>query len=160
MAQMEWSLRKAGLAELEEVLRLRLALAWDLGYLEAGSESADWLGASRSYLEKALPEGRFHVWLAYVGEEAVACAGLVPFERPPAPPSQRALDAYVNNMYTVPAWRRRGVSRALLVELKAFARGLGVERLWLHASKEGRPLYESEGFAPNSSALEWFPAGE
>jgi hypothetical protein len=36
------------------------------------------------------------------------------------------------------------------------ARDRGVHRLWLHATDDGRALYEDEGFAPNPSALERF----
>lgn len=157
MSQREWILRKAGLQELEEVLRLRLALMREMSHLGTSNEQAAWSGVTRRYLEGALPTGRFHVWLAYVGETAVACAGLVPFERPPAPGNLPGLEAYINNMYTAPEWRQRGISRALLAELMGFARSLGVGRLWLHASKDGRPLYESVGFTPNPQALEWVP---
>jgi GNAT superfamily N-acetyltransferase len=160
MSQAEWILRKAGLEELEEVVRLRLELMRAMGHFETDSEQAAWVNVTRRYLEDALPEGRFHAWLAYVGEGAVACAGLVPFERPPSPTNLSGLEAYVLNIYTAPEWRLRGISRRLLAELMEFARGLGVGRLWMHASKDGRPLYESVGFVPNPSALEWLPREE
>ncbi|KFE68285.1 GNAT family N-acetyltransferase [Hyalangium minutum] len=159
MSQGEWILRKAGLGELEEVLRLRLALMLELSEFETDSEQAAWVNVTRRYLEDALPEGRFHVWLAYVGDGAVACAGLTLFERPPAPTNLTGLEAYILNIYTEPEWRRRGISRRLLSELMEFARGLGAGRLWMHASEDGRPLYESVGFAPNPSTLEWEQPG-
>jgi GNAT superfamily N-acetyltransferase len=153
----EWIFRKVEFGELEDVLRLRLALMREMGELESESAQAAWLNVTRRYLRDALPSGRFHAWLAYAGGQAVACGGLVPFERPPAPSNLAGLEAYVLNMYTAPEWRRRGISRALLAELMRFARGLGVGRLWMHASEDGRPLYESVGFGPNLKVLEWLP---
>jgi GNAT superfamily N-acetyltransferase len=160
MSQGEWILRKAGLEELEEVLRLRLALMRELSEFETDSEQAAWVNVTRRYLENALPEGRFHAWLAYVGEGAVACAGLTPFERPPSPTNLTGQEAYVLNIYTAPEWRRRGISRRLLSELMEFAQEQGIGRLWMHASEDGRPLYESVGFMPNPRALEWEPPEE
>ena len=40
-----------------------------------------------------------------------------------------------------------------MTELMAFAREAGMGRLGLHASEEGRPLYEKLGFATNPIAL-------
>lgn len=151
-----WSIRKAGVADLEDVIRLRRELMGIFGGLTEANAAA-WEEATRRYLLTALPGGRFHVWLASVEGEAVACSGLVPFERPPAANHLSGLEGYILNMYTVPAWRGRGLSRALMKELMAFAREAGMGRLWLHASEEGRPLYEKLGFAPNPTALEWTP---
>lgn len=150
----DWSLRKVGLEDLEDILRLRREMARDLGLLTE-ENARPWEEAARRHLVASLPTGRFHVWLAYVRGEAVASSGLVPFERPPAPYDLSGLEGYVLNMFTLPAWRGRGLSRALLTELMVFARQLGMRKLWLHASEAGRPLYERMGFAPEPTALEW-----
>ncbi|MCP3099118.1 GNAT family N-acetyltransferase [Myxococcus sp. K15C18031901] len=152
----EYIIRKAGLAELEDVIRLRLALMCELAAPHP-EELAVWAEATRRYLPTALPAGRFHVWLAYVDGEAVACAGLAPYERPPSPEGLSGLEGYIVNMYTAPRWRRRGISRALMTDMLDFARELGLGRLWLHASNDGRPLYEAMGFSTNPTALEWKP---
>ena len=55
----------------------------------------------------------------------------------------------VKRMYTAPAARRRGVSRAILRYLEAAARDLGYGRLQLEtgtAQPEALALYESEGW--------------
>ncbi|NMO16112.1 GNAT family N-acetyltransferase [Pyxidicoccus fallax] len=151
-----WRIHKAGVDDIDEVIRLRRELMRQFGGL-TDANAAAWEEAARRHLLKALPEGRFHVWLAMAGTEAVACSGLVPFERPPAASDLGGLEGYVLNMYTAPAWRGRGLARALLAELMAFAREAGMSKLWLHASEDGRPLYEKVGFAPEPTALEWKP---
>lgn len=151
-----WNIRKAGVEDLEEVVRLRRELMRIFGGL-TDANAAAWEVATRRYLTTALPGGRFHVWLAFVEGEAVACSGLVPFERPPAANHLSGLEGYILNMYTAPAWRGRGISRALMKELMAFSSEAGLARLWLHASEDGRPLYEKLGFAPEPTALEWTP---
>ena len=57
----------------------------------------------------------------------------------------------VKRMYTRPAARRRGVSRALLVRLEAIAVDLGFHRLLLETGSpqpEALALYESAGWTP------------
>lgn len=156
-----WRIRKVGDDELEDLVRLRRELVREMGDLAGHVDEQAWRDATWRYLVSAVPAGRFHAWLAYADSgEAVASSGLVPFERPPGLHNLGGWEGYVLNMYTVPAWRRRGVSRALLDALTRHARTLGLGRLWLHASPDGRPLYEQMGFKANPTALEWVPPTE
>jgi GNAT superfamily N-acetyltransferase len=52
----------------------------------------------------------------------------------------------VLNVYTEPAWRRHGLAQQLMRELLAWARKERLDRLVLHASADGRRLYERLGF--------------
>jgi GNAT superfamily N-acetyltransferase len=54
--------------------------------------------------------------------------------------------ALVVNVFTEPAWRRRGIAELLMRRLLAWAREERLDRVVLHASAEGRPLYERLGF--------------
>ena len=54
--------------------------------------------------------------------------------------------AIVLNVYTEPAWRRHGLAEQLMRELLAWARKERLDRLVLHASADGRRLYERLGF--------------
>ena len=50
------------------------------------------------------------------------------------------------NVFTERPWRRRGLANLLLEHVLAWAAESGMETLVLHASDEGRPLYERLGF--------------
>lgn len=50
------------------------------------------------------------------------------------------------NVYTEPAWRRRGLAVLLMQRVLDWAAANGVKSLVLHASNDGRPLYEKLGF--------------
>ena len=54
--------------------------------------------------------------------------------------------AIVLNVYTEPAWRRHGLAELLMRQLLAWAREERLDRLVLHASADGRRLYERLGF--------------
>jgi GNAT superfamily N-acetyltransferase len=50
------------------------------------------------------------------------------------------------NVYTEPAYRRQGLARELMKKVMEWCAREGVETVILHASEEGRPLYERLGF--------------
>jgi len=52
----------------------------------------------------------------------------------------------VLNVFTEPAWRRRGLAALLMRHVLEWARDQRLDRLVLHASEEGRALYERLGF--------------
>lgn len=53
-------------------------------------------------------------------------------------------------LYISPAWRRRGVGRALLAEVEAYGRGAGASHVWLETSNVNVPgvaAYNRLGYA-------------
>jgi GNAT superfamily N-acetyltransferase len=50
------------------------------------------------------------------------------------------------NVFTEPQWRRRGIAGLLVKEIITWSRNEQVDRLLLHASDDGRSLYERLGF--------------
>jgi GNAT superfamily N-acetyltransferase len=59
------------------------------------------------------------------------------------------------NVYTEVQWRGRGVARALMRTVMKWAEAQGTDRVVLHASDAGRPLYESLGFR-GTNEMRWF----
>jgi ribosomal protein S18 acetylase RimI-like enzyme len=59
-------------------------------------------------------------------------------------------EAIVLNVYVEPAWRRRGVADALMRAVLDALAARGIQRVVLHASDEGRRLYERLGFVPTN----------
>jgi len=57
-----------------------------------------------------------------------------------------AREGIIVNAYTEAAYRRRGLARALMTELLAWTEANHLEQVVLHASIDGRPLYEQFGF--------------
>jgi len=53
----------------------------------------------------------------------------------------------VTNVYTIPAWRSRGVATAILIATIGYAQQQGAQLVFLHTSDAARSLYENLGFA-------------
>src|SRR5256886_14307692 len=75
---------------------------------------------------------------------------LLPRPEPDRRQLRRGPEAIVRNVCTERAWRRRGLARGLMERVIAWAREHGVGRLVLHASPEGRPLYDQLDFVPTN----------
>ncbi len=106
--------------------------------------------SSRPVLEAALQDGSYRGWLVEVAGQVVAGGGvqLVPF--PPSPTNPASHRAFVINIYTEPEFRRRGLARQIMEAILAWCRAQGFASVSLHASHDGRALYESLGFKPTN----------
>jgi GNAT superfamily N-acetyltransferase len=58
--------------------------------------------------------------------------------------------ATILNVYTYPEFRRRGIARQLMGTMIDWCRDQGLAVVYLHASPDGRPLYEALGFEPTA----------
>lgn len=129
----------------------------DMGALDVASESA-LASASASYFIAAVPRGEYVAWLIHTArdeQDVIAGGGVQIRTLLPRPDSDRqrlllGREALVLNVYVEPAWRRRGLARHMMEAVLDWARSAGIVRVVLHASGDGRPLYESMGFVPTS----------
>ena len=103
------------------------------------SELVEWFAAS-------LSDGSLISWLAVDGDKIVASSGVCLFKFPPAYSAPNGRLAYITNMYTLPEYRKQGIGSHLLGLVMNEAKALDCKRLLLHASADGRPLYEKAGF--------------
>jgi len=170
-----WRIRQADPGELEALVALRRKMLEDVGFDEpAELDRTD--AAVRGYFAEHMPTGAFRVWVAVVDEAAqrgivdvadsadehsgissrgaddkrrampIASIGLVIHSTPPSPHNLVGQVGYIMNLVTLPPWRRRGIAHALLEHVLGVLREEGIPVASLHASAEGRTLYEDLGF--------------
>ena len=78
--------------------------------------------------------------------EIVATALLLVIEKPCNPDFINGKVGEVLNVYTMPAYRRRGIGSRLIEELVDFSRSSGLDYIELGATSEGYPMYQKLGF--------------
>jgi GNAT superfamily N-acetyltransferase len=141
------TIRRATLADLDTLVAMRFGLFRDLGRELDAAGMAALDAAMRAYFNEELPPERFIGWLACDDDGTpVGCGGFVFVRRPPQPEDMSGREGYIMNMYTEPAWRGRGVALLMVRAILDFARATGVQQVHLHASAQGRPVYERAGF--------------
>jgi ribosomal protein S18 acetylase RimI-like enzyme len=103
------------------------------------------------WLLPRLADGRYIGWITANAGQPIASIGLILIDWPPHalhPGSHER--GYILNLYVEPDYRRRGLARSLLQLCLDECRRRNIAITTLHASAEGRPLYESLGFTPSN----------
>lgn len=106
--------------------------------------------AARGAILAALEDGSYRAWLAEHDGRVVAGGGIILCSFPPAPTEPNPRRPWILNVYTEHEWRRRGLARRLMQIMIDWCREQGFHNVSLHASEEGRPLYEDLGFRPTN----------
>jgi GNAT superfamily N-acetyltransferase len=158
------------LVQMSDLFRIRLAtpadaetIAWhrarmfqDMGEVRM-ELFEEFRAKSRDRLHDALARGEYIGWLASPENDSsliVGGAGVHLQRTLPHPLSRSALaegrHGVIVNVFTEPEWRRRGAAEMLLRRIIEWARAERLDRLVLHASEEGRALYERLGFVTSN----------
>lgn len=155
---------------MSDLVSVRLATVADAGIIawhrarmfqDMGDVSPEMFEALREKAEPALEaklrSGNYLGWLATDPQDPgkiVAGAGVFLGEILPRPFRREKItegrQATIVNVFTEPAWRKRGIAALLLQEIIKWCRAQGIERITLHASKEGRSLYQRLGFTDSN----------
>lgn len=147
--------RRATIDDVAQLVHQRVSMYRDMGEL-AATMVPQFTHAAALYFRTAIAAGEYIAWLAIApapSAEIVAGAGLIvrPMIPRPAPDGSIELrEGTVVNVYTAPAWRRKGLGALVVKHVMEYARYHQINRLSLHASDDGRPLYETLGFAPTN----------
>jgi GNAT superfamily N-acetyltransferase len=138
-------IRPATVGDLETIIGHRVAMFRDMGHSE------DVLGhvesVSRDLLRPALEDGSYYSLLAEIEDNGVvggAGVWILPW------PGYQPRRAWIQNVYVLPAFRRRGIARQMMQTLLHWCRAEGLDSVSLHASDEGLPLYIQLGFLPTN----------
>src|SRR5437588_6832628 len=140
------TIRETNLDDVEEILHHRRQMFSDMGHPEAVLDPI--VRSCRPYMQRYLADGSYRGWFATAPDGRVAAGvGLLitPLVSGPLAPDN-VNRAYLLNVYTYPEFRKRGLARALTQKAIDYCRSQEFKVLWLHASKYGRPIYESMGF--------------
>ena len=142
-------IRAALLADIPEILRQRRRMYEDIHHTDSLVLDAV-VSLSSAYLNTAIADGSFRAWLAAEGDRVVAGGAVIISPWPAHPYDLECRRATILNVYTDPEYRRRGIARKLMQTIIAWCQREGFARVTLHASDEGRHLYESLGFEPSN----------
>jgi GNAT superfamily N-acetyltransferase len=155
-------IRRASVGDAAVIARHRVAMFSDMGSVPPLQLADALLKLSTSALVAALGNESYVGWLALEGNNQVV-AGAGVHVKPQLPRISEdgtsvvtAALPLVVNVYTEPAWRHKGIARALMATLMQWATTERFDRLVLHASDAARPLYISLGFVPTNE-MRWSP---
>ena len=144
------TIREAGPRDAAIILHHRRSMFRDMG--EGTVEELDrMVEVAGPWLAHALADGSYHHWVAQDDSGRVAGGGgvlLCPW--PPNPKDPCTQRAVTLNVYTEPEFRQRGIARQVMLTILDWIKAQGLRAVNLHASDEGRHLYEKLGFTPTN----------
>lgn len=153
------TIREARADEQAIILHHRRSMFRDMG--EGTIDELDrMVEAVQPWLAKAVADGTYRHWLAVAGSGRIAGGGgvlLNPWPPNPLDPSPER--AVILNVYTEREFRRRGVALAVMRTILAWVERRGLRAVNLHASTEGRQLYEKLGFEATNEMRLWVNKG-
>jgi GNAT superfamily N-acetyltransferase len=147
-----FQIRRATVQDAETVAWHRARMFQDMG--EVSPDAFEILRAkARVRLEQWIESGDYVGWLATpTGQPELVVAGAGVQLQPilPRPLNTSTIgegrQGTVVNVFTEPEWRRRGIASLLMREIIVWSKSEQIDRLLLHASKDGRSVYERLGF--------------
>jgi len=144
------TIREATASESAIILHHRRSMFRDMG--EGTVEELDrMVEVAKPWLAQALADRSYRHWLAVDSSGRIAGGGgvlLCPWPANPHDPcTQRAV---ILNVYTEVEFRRRGIARQVMLTILEWIKKQGFRAVNLHASAEGRALYEKLGFEPTN----------
>ena len=138
--------RAATVSDAPRLGHLREAMFRELGRHPDGGGPEFREDASAAFAE-GFRYGTCEAWVAESPDgELVGSVAMLIYPRLPSPESAAIHEGYLLNVYTIPAWRNRGIAAALVDASIERARELELGRIRLHATEAGQRVYERVGF--------------
>src|SRR5437763_5548264 len=149
-------IRLATASDLDLISEHRARMFNDMG--ELSNELFDsFRRQTLAVLQRMFADGKYVGWLASphdVPDKIVAGAGVSLRDVAPHPQADgngkfaivSGRQAIIQNVYTEPEWRRRGLAAILIKTIIDWTREQQIESVVLHASEKGRAVYERFGF--------------
>ncbi|MBI3578928.1 MAG: GNAT family N-acetyltransferase [Ignavibacteriales bacterium] len=145
-----YHVRTAAPRDIQIILSHRRKMFEDMGYNDSMSLDL-MLATSTPLIQRGLEKGTYRGWLVETPTgEVIAGGGIIILDFHSHPQDPKPRRAWVVNMYTEYAYRRRGLARLLMNTMIEWSRAEGMRFLYLHASDNGRSLYETLGFKPTN----------
>ena len=140
------AIRRATPDDVGVIAEHRARMFQDTGRLD-DDRAAAMVALLKPIMRTMLASGEYLGWLVVAEDGAIiGGAGVQMRTLLPRPETDVAREALVVNVYVEPAYRRQGLARRLMEAILEWSRERGIERVSLHASTMGQPLYEALGF--------------
>ena len=139
-------IRPGAASDAKTIVAHRRAMFSEMGYRD--EEALDKMSrAFEPWLLRRMQSGEYLAWFAVAADGSIAAGvGLWLMDWPPHMIGPGARRGNILNVYTEPHSRRLGLARTLMETALAWCRDNGIRAVILHASADGRRLYELLGF--------------
>lgn len=145
-----FEISQANANDIDILVQHRLAMFDDM-FPELGREIEATRAPTRRWIEETLSDGTLIGFIVRTDQGQVAGSGCLWIKKDqPNPTRPRREAPYLLSMFTEKGFRRKGVARLIVNSAIAWSKTNGYDRMTLHATEKGKPLYEELGFEPTN----------
>jgi GNAT superfamily N-acetyltransferase len=149
--------RRATMDEIPELVDFRIRQLID----EGQTPGKDIRETNIAYFREHFASGQMEEWVCDLDGRIIATGAIIWYVFPPSFDNGAGLKAYITNIYTEPEFRGRGIAPKMIELLDGFAKERGACRVWLEASKWGKPVYAKYGMSVNDTIMTLeYPEGD
>ncbi len=142
----QFKLRQATTRDLETLVQQRRGM-WENMGVKDRKELARADNVYRRWAGKRLRDGTLRGWLMESRDGTTVGGGCLWLQAiQPRPGRSKEFQPYLLSMYTIPAYRGKGVASKIIREAVRWTKSNGYASLRLHASEMGRGVYRRLGF--------------
>ncbi len=146
----KFELSQARVEDIDILVKHRLGMFNDM-HPELTKEIQASEQQTREWLREKLSDGSLVGFIVRTEEGQAAGSGCLWIRKEQPNPAHTRLDApYLLSMFTEKRFRRNGVARIIVKTAIDWSREHGYDRINLHATDVGKPLYEEFGFKPTN----------
>lgn len=138
--------RKATLNDLHALVRMRVLFLKEVQEVEDAEREKETGKDIEEYFSKSLSDDSFVAWIAEEDGEIIATSGLSFYQIAPSFHLKGGKIAYILNIFVLQEHRGRKLGKKIFELILNEAKERGYKRILLHASDDGRPVYEKFGF--------------
>jgi GNAT superfamily N-acetyltransferase len=145
-----FTIREATADDTPIIVTHRRRMFEDMGYTNSPLLDA-MCSRFEVWLRVRMAQGLYKTWLVENADgQVVAGGGLWLMDWPPHVVGQSEYRGNLLNVYTETAYRRRGLGKLITQTIMEWCWANDVDVVILHASPDGRHIYESLGFQPTN----------
>ena len=137
--------RQAERDDIELIATMRVLLIYEDSGLNTGEKDALFQN-NIVYIKDAMTNESYFAFLAYCGEKCVGTSSACLYSVLPGKKLPKGKQAYIQNVYVLPEYRRMGIGRELIQLTVHTAIKRGHTRITLSATEKGSELFKKCGF--------------
>ncbi len=149
------TLKQASTSDIEVLVEFRILFLKEIQGVPSPESEMALKHSLTKYFTKSLNNYSFISWIAEYENIPVGFSGMVVREQPGNFEVLNGRTGYILNMFTVKEFRKYGIGSLLCEKLIKEAKKRNLDKIELHATKDGDPIYRQFGFIePHDKVLE------
>lgn len=147
--------KRATISDIETLIEYRIVFLYEIQGNSDIDKELVLRKSLKQYFTKSLKNDSFISWIAEYDNKPIGFSGMVIREQPGNFEIPLGMTGYILNMFILNEYRGNGIGTLLFQKLIDEAKQRNLDRLDLHSTQEGEPLYRRFGFIePHEKVLE------